>query len=66
MTPDSTARLINALHAIMNEVTQSSNLPADDPALVSFRRILLLRIVDIRAENASDGLVAPVITPDKG
>jgi hypothetical protein len=67
MTPDSAARLINALHTIMDEVTQSSSLPADDPALVSLRRILLLRIADIRAaaEKASDGFAARDIMPDK-
>ena len=51
----------------MDEVTQSSSLPADDPALVSLRRILLLRIADIRAaaEKASDGFAARDIMPDK-
>jgi hypothetical protein len=52
MAPDNTPRLIDTLRSIMNEVMESSNLPADDPALIHLKHIVLLRIADLEAKQS--------------
>lgn len=54
MTPSSPARTVEVLRATLLEVEQTSGVPADDPAMIKLKDILVRRIADVEAERAAE------------